>query len=134
MRYAWIEEFEGPRREELYEFYKKEWWTKGRTFSDVAQMLDHSDLTLGCCGENGKLVGFSRVLTDFTFKALIFDVIVHSDFRGYGIGKALIDRIIGHDALSKVNSFELYCPERLIPFYQKLGFNEGTSKLLRFKR
>jgi predicted GNAT family N-acyltransferase len=127
----WIEQFSEDRRQELYEFYSKEWWTQGRKFDDVMQMIEHSDLVLGCCSGDGRLVGFARVLTDFTFKAMIFDVIVAEVHRGHGVGNAIIDRIKGHDALRKVRSFELYCPDRLVAFYEGLGFTRSTSALLR---
>jgi GNAT superfamily N-acetyltransferase len=135
MAYRWIETFEGARQQELYELYRKEWWTAGRAFEDVMQMVAHSDITVGCCSnDENKLIGFARVLTDFTFKAMIFDVIVHDDFRGQGIGSAIIHRIIGDKSLEKVRGFELYCPDRLLPFYQKLGFAKRTSALLIHER
>jgi predicted GNAT family N-acyltransferase len=130
MRFEWIEEFDRAKREELFEFYKKEWWTEGRKFEDVMHMLDHSELCIGCCTAEGKLVGFARVLSDLTFKALIFDVIVHSEFRGFGIGRELIGRILVHAKLAKVSTFELYCPDQLLPFYSSLGFSKRSSHLL----
>ncbi|UUP15944.1 GNAT family N-acetyltransferase [Nitratireductor thuwali] len=134
MQYDWIDTFKGFRQQELYEIYRKEWWTQGRQFDDVMRMIEHSDLAVGCCAEDGRLVGFARVLTDFTFKALIFDVIVHEGFRGRGVGQAIVSRIIGHEALANVRSFELYCPEQVVPFYSKLGFSKRTSHLLSFAR
>jgi GNAT superfamily N-acetyltransferase len=128
--YEWIDIFEGDRQQELYAFYSKQWWTRGRTFEDVIRMIQHSDVVLGCCTEDGTLAGFARVLTDYTFKALIFDVIVREDFRGKGLGQVLVRRIIDHEALTMVRSFELYCPEALIPFYEKIGFERGKSALL----
>lgn len=73
---------------------------------------------------------FARVLSDFTFKAMIFDVIVAGQHRGQGLGQALVGRILNHEKLKRVKSFELYCPDRLVPFYEKLGFVKGTSSLL----
>lgn len=134
MNLHWIEAFEGQRTHELYALYCKEWWTQGRTFDEMTDMLVHSDLVLGCCSDDGQLVGFARVLTDYTFKALIFDVIIDEDFRGHGLGQSIVNRIINHETLSRVRSFELYCPERLVPFYEKLGFAKGTSLLLRHQR
>ena len=130
MDFEWIEHFDLQKREELFEFYKKEWWTKGRKFEDVTNMLDHSDINIGCCTTQGKLVGFARVLSDLTFKALIFDVIVHYDFRGFGIGRELVGKIINHTKLEKVATFELYCPDSLLPYYANLGFSKRTSHLL----
>ncbi|MDX8533475.1 GNAT family N-acetyltransferase [Mesorhizobium sp. VK25A] len=126
----WIETFQGGRQRQLYDLYSKEWWTKGRQFEDVIRMVEHSDLAIGLCSNSDQLIGFARVLTDYTFKAMIFDVIVHSDFRGQRLGQAIINRIIGHETLTEVRSFELYCPDNLIPFYSKLGFAKGTATLL----
>ncbi|MEP7454740.1 GNAT family N-acetyltransferase [Phyllobacterium sp. SB3] len=130
MNFHWIEAFEGQRAVELHDLYSKEWWTKGRSFDDMMRMLKHSDLTLGCCTENGKLIGFARVLTDYTFKAFIFDVIAHESFRGLGVGQRIVKRIFDHETLNGVRSFELYCPDHIAPFYEKLGFTRSTSSLL----
>ncbi|WP_332699985.1 GNAT family N-acetyltransferase [Devosia sp.] len=134
MQLHWIEQFAEDRRRELYAFYSKEWWTQGREYDDVIQVLEHSDIVLGCCSDAGRLIGFARVLTDFTFKAMIFDVIVDEPFRRQGVGNAIIDRIKGHEALQKVRSFELYCPDQLVAFYEGLGFAKSSSSLLRHQR
>nr|WP_276533943.1 GNAT family N-acetyltransferase [Brucella intermedia] len=97
---------------------------------DVTHMLAHCDLLLFCLDGNDRIAGFARVLSDFTFKAMIFDVIVAEEYRGQGLGQALVERILDHEKLKRVKSFELYCPDRLVPFYEKLGFVKGTSSLL----
>jgi predicted GNAT family N-acyltransferase len=126
----WIETFDGEKLRQLYDLYCREWWTVGRAFDDVVRMIEHSDLAIGLCSDDDRLVGFARVLTDYTFKAMIFDVIVHADLRGSGLGSAIVDRVISHESLARVRSFELYCPDSLVPFYEKLGFSRGTANLL----
>lgn len=128
--FQWIEELPVERYREFHAFYCNEWWTKERTLDDVTHMLGHCDLLLFCLDAKGQIAGFARVLSDFTFKALIFDVIVSEQHRGQGLGQALVERILSHEKLKRVKSFELYCPERLVPFYEKLGFVKGTSSLL----
>jgi predicted GNAT family N-acyltransferase len=130
MQGRWIETFEGERQRELYDLYSKEWWTAGREFEDVIKMMEHSDLAIGLCSDDDRLVAFARVLTDYTFKAMIFDVIVHSDFRGRGLGKAIVNRIVEHETLAQVRSFELYCPDDLVSFYGRIGFSKGRANLL----
>ncbi len=134
MPLSWIEKFDTGRQVELYEFYSLQWWTKSRSFDELVQMLKGSDITIGCCGDNGELIGFARVLTDYTFKAMIFDVIVRQDHQGSGTGREIIDRLINHHALNRVGSFELYCPDRIAPFYQHIGFKTSSSSLMIFKR
>ncbi len=126
----WIEIFEGERQRQLYDLYSKEWWTEGRAFEDVIRMVKHSDLAIGFCSDRDELIAFARVLTDYTFKAMIFDVIVSSGFRSKGLGKSIVNRILDHETLTRVHRFELYCPDNLIPFYSGLGFAKGTAKLL----
>lgn len=89
MDLQWIDRIEGPHRQELHALYRNEWWTKNRQFDDVVRMLDHCDIVIGCCAE-GKLVGFARVLTDYVYKAMIFDVIVDEKFRGTGLGQKIM--------------------------------------------
>ncbi len=115
---------------EFYALYSKEWWTQNRSYEDVINMLAHCDLIIACCDTQDRVVGFARVLTDYTFKALIFDVIIDETARGQGLGQEIVSRIIRHPDLQKVQSFELYCPERLILFYEKQGFVRGSSCLM----
>jgi len=81
------------------------------------------------------LIGFTRVLTDFTFKALIFDVIVHLDHRKEKLGDKLINLVKTHSKLRQVKHFELYCLPELFEFYKKHGFekNMGDIQLMRFQ-
>lgn len=128
--FHWSEYLPPEAYREFYSFYSKEWWTAARQFDDVLHMLEHCDLTLFCRDPDGEIIGFARVLTDFTFKATIFDVIVAEQARGQGLGKMLVQRILNHDKLRGVSSFELYCPDLLVSFYEKLGFVKGASALL----
>jgi len=41
------------------------------------------------------------------------------------LGKKLMDAIVGHPALVRVEHFELYCRPELIPFYERWGFKEA---------
>ena len=70
----------GPKHiAQLHELYQQEWWTKGRTLEETKNCVAGSQVCIGLVDANDDLIGFARVLTDFTFKALIFDVIVRKD-------------------------------------------------------
>jgi len=58
----------------LMELFASAWWTADRTTDDVARMLQESDiLTVLTDRSIDRLVGFARVLTDYTYVALILD-------------------------------------------------------------
>lgn len=107
---------------QLHQLYQKEWWTKARTLEDTRKCVANSQLCIALVDAQDDLIGFARVLTDFTFKALIFDVIVREDQRGKGLGDKLMGLIKSHDKLSGVRHFELYCLPDMKDFYAKHGF------------
>ncbi|OAI52915.1 GCN5 family acetyltransferase [Planctomycetaceae bacterium SCGC AG-212-F19] len=117
---------------DLVQMYQNEWWTKRRALSQVEQLLKHSDLIVGIC-EGERLVAFARVLTDFVFKAVIYDVIVDAGYRSQGLGRQLMDTIVNHPSLQSVKHLDLYCLPPLLPFYEQWGFTSNLGEL-RFMR
>ncbi|HEU4753554.1 MAG TPA: GNAT family N-acetyltransferase [Armatimonadota bacterium] len=129
-----IERLTDAQVEDLCRLYSGEWWCRARTPDGVRKMLEHTDLVVALAETGtGRLVAFSRVLTDRTYKALIFDVIVDAAHRGEGLGRLLMDAIFTHPLLSTVESFELYCLPERVPFYRKWGFTDELGDL-RFMR
>jgi GNAT superfamily N-acetyltransferase len=119
---------------QLMGLYAGEWWSAGRTSDDVAHMLQETDLLVTSVHRpTDRLVGFARVITDFAYLAVILDVIVAPDWRGSGLGSLLVDTIVGHARLARVQSLELVCQPSLVPFYSRHGFTDrvGGSRLMR---
>ena len=77
--------------------------------------------------------GLLVFVTDFIFKAIIFDVIVCSSQRGTGLGVKLMDSIQNHEELKDVTHLELYCLPEMEAYYQKFGFSTdvGNVRLMR---
>ncbi|HWZ33459.1 MAG TPA: GNAT family N-acetyltransferase [Bryobacteraceae bacterium] len=120
--------------EDLHRLYQNEWWTKDRTMEDVRRMLDATRVLVAFADPaTGRLIAFARVITDFAFKALVLDVIVDPSGRKSGMGRALIDAVVGHPELAGVQHFELYCRPELMPFYERWGFKQ-VDRDLRFMR
>jgi GNAT superfamily N-acetyltransferase len=125
---------EPARLAQLLELYRATWWADQRSAQDVERMLAGSDLVIALVdGASDRLVGFARVLTDFTYRAVVFDVIVAADDRGRGLGARLMDALVLHPRLAGVESIELVCQPGLIGFYERWGFTAGvgTSTLMR---
>jgi ribosomal protein S18 acetylase RimI-like enzyme len=106
--------------EQLMTLFQQAPWAKGRTLNDARDMLRHTDVAL-CAWDGDHLVGFGRVLTDFVYRATIWDVIVDEAYQKQGIGAEIVQRILHHPRLKKVELFWL-CTRRP-GFYEKLGFS-----------
>lgn len=115
---------------QLCALYHEEWWTLQRDPETVSKMLKHSDVVLGLLDGRNNLVGFSRVLSDYTYKALILDVIVSREWRGRGLGQLLLNTIITYPDFKGVHNFELYCLPELEPFYRKWGFRNISGNVV----
>lgn len=114
---------------QLHALYQQEWWTRGRTLADTRKCVEGSQIIIGLVDAGGSLQGFARVLTDYVFKALVFDVIVAGDRRGTGIGKALVSLVLNHRELRSVKKFELYCLPEVAGFYERLGFSGDVDRV-----
>jgi ribosomal protein S18 acetylase RimI-like enzyme len=109
-----------PDASQLLELFHQAPWAENRSLDDVKEMLRHTDLTLSAW-DGDRLIGFGRVLTDFIYRATIWDVIVDRAYQGQGVGTEIVRRILSHPRLKRVELFWL-CTRRP-GFYEKLGFS-----------
>jgi N-acetylglutamate synthase-like GNAT family acetyltransferase len=109
-----------PDVSQLLGLFRQAPWAKDRSLDDAKEMLRHTDLTL-CAWDGDQLIGFGRVLTDFVYRATIWDVIVDRAYQGQGVGTEIVKRILNHSRLKRVELFWL-CTRRP-GFYEKLGFS-----------
>ncbi|HYM38179.1 MAG TPA: GNAT family N-acetyltransferase [Nitrospiraceae bacterium] len=96
-------------------------WAKARTVAGITDMLAHTDLAISVW-DGPQLIGFGRVLTDYVYRASIWDVIVDPDYQGQDIGTQIMEKILHHPALTRVELFWL-CTRDKQTFYEKLGFS-----------
>ena len=114
---------------QLHQLYQNEWWTDKRTLEETQKVVDNSSIIIGLVDTEDNLIAFSRVLTDFTFKAIVFDVIVENSLRHKGLGKKLMNLILNHEKLQEVKHFELYCLPEMVEFYKAYGFEDDLNEL-----
>ncbi|HEX2549184.1 MAG TPA: GNAT family N-acetyltransferase [Gammaproteobacteria bacterium] len=69
----------------------------------------------------GKQVGFSRVITDYSEFASLWDVFIDDEHRGKGVGKALMKYLFSHYSLQGIFRWFLMT-EDAHGLYQKYGF------------
>ena len=69
--------------------------------------------------ENEQLLGFGRVISDGEYQAALYDIAVHPESQGKGVGRKIIQEL-----LSKVPTCNviLYATPGMEGFYKKLGF------------
>jgi ribosomal protein S18 acetylase RimI-like enzyme len=108
--------------DQLLALYGQTDWARDRSLEDITLMLAHTDVAISAW-DGPRLVGFGRVLTDYVFRASIWDVIVDRTYQDRDIGKGIIQRILTHPTLERVELFWL-CTRRYQGFYASLGFSD----------
>ena len=132
-KYRIVETLTESQVSDLMDLYKNEFWSDKRTRQDVVKMLASTDVIIGLVDECERLIGITRVLTDFVYRAMIFDVIIKPTHRKMGLGAKLMDAVLNHPKLQTVEHFYLNCLPNMMPFYERWGFSDdvGGLKFLR---
>jgi len=115
--------------QQLQALYHHALWAKGRNLDGIKRMLENTDYVFSAW-DGPRLIGFARVLTDRIYRATLWDVVVHPDYQGQGVGEALIKTILSHPVLSKVDKFWLNTRDKQA-FYERFGFVRSDQGMVR---
>ena len=123
----------GVTADELQTLYRFTRRGRSRSLDDIERMIAGTSLCFSArFVETGRMVAFCRILTDFVFRASLWDIMVHPDHQGKGLGTSLLRYALDHPAVRSIPLVITYTSE-LAPFLSQLGFShqEGTLMLLR---
>ena len=119
IRYSDSHDFDS---QQLLALFEQADWAHGRGLANIQRMLAETDVMISAW-DGSRLVGFGRVLTDYVYRASIWDVIVDVSYQDQDIGKGLVQRILTDPTLANVELFWL-CTRRYQGFYASLGFSD----------
>lgn len=101
--------------------------------------LDTEHLVLAICRIDGQLAGMASMATYKVisgYKGMVEDVVVADEFRGKGIGRALMEKLLWEAQrlqLTEVLLFSGHHREAAIKLYTSLGFKLKQSGLYTLK-
>lgn len=110
--------------EELEQLCDSVGWVR-RPLRKVKFALENSFLIVSIfkMNENNKrLVGFARVTSDGSFNATVWDVVIHPDFQGNGLGKLLMNQVIKELRQYDISTITLFADPEVVKFYKQIGF------------
>lgn len=109
---------------ELEELCDAVGWSR-RPIRKVRKAIQNSFLVITMWEQRGnrkRLIGFSRATSDHAFNATIWDVVVHPDCQGQGLGKALMKQLIKKLRSEDISNVTLFADPDVVNFYRQLGF------------
>jgi len=110
--------------EQITALYRNEgWWSKESDDPDqVAGIVSGSHLFL-IAEKAEEIVGMGRAISDGSSDAYIQDVTVKREFRGQGIGTAIIKELISRLKTDGMEWIGLIAERNSHGFYSRLGFS-----------
>ncbi len=100
-------------------------WAKGRSIEDLGVAIANSDPVISVW-DGQQLIGFARATSDCIYRATIWDVVIHPDYRGNGLGYKLVEAVLSHPRLQRVERIYLTTTHQQ-EFYEKIGFRQNST-------
>ncbi|MDD6795993.1 MAG: GNAT family N-acetyltransferase [Clostridiaceae bacterium] len=112
----------------ISDLLSKSYWAKDRSTETIKKSIENSICYGVFLKKDNKQVGFARVITDYSTMYYICDVIISEDYRGKGMGKALVDFIVNDTRLQGISGKLLTKDAHSL--YEKFGFNKVEGKYM----
>ncbi|HIK15155.1 MAG TPA: GNAT family N-acetyltransferase [Leptolyngbyaceae cyanobacterium M33_DOE_097] len=107
-------------------------WAQNRRVEDLEVAIANSKPVI-TAWEQDQLVGFARATSDGVYRATIWDVVIHPDYRGVGLGRRLVQTVLSHPHIANVERVYLMTTHQQT-FYERIGFQVNSSTTLVLNR
>ncbi len=106
-------------------FDRSAFWAAGRQPEDLAKAISYS-CPVVTAWHGDTLIGFARATSDGVYRATIWDVVIHDDYQGAGLGRKLVETVLSHPHMSHVERTYLMTTNQK-QFYERVGFSENMT-------
>lgn len=100
-------------------------WAKGRSIEDLGIAIANSDPVI-TVWDGERLIGFARATSDGIYRASIWDVAIDPEFRGVGLGSKLVETVLSHPRMNRVERVYLMTTHKQ-RFYERIGFQANST-------
>ncbi len=106
-------------------FNQAAFWARERSINDLKTAVLNSNPVV-TVWDGKTMIGFCRGTSDGVYRATIWDVVIHKEYQGLGLGRKLVETALSHPLISQVERVYLMTTYQE-KFYQKIGFQENQS-------
>ena len=109
-------------------------WGQGPSLEQTKLAMEHTLFRVSIF-DGYHIVAMARMIGDIGLDYYIKDVIVHPDYQGKGIGRRLIEELLGFIRENSIAGTSVYVelaamPDK-VPFYERFGFDQNAAQRLK---
>lgn len=131
IQFRYVESLQEADLRQLQALFKvAAFWACDRTPAAMATAIAHSHPVV-LAWDGAALIGFARATSDGVFRATLWDVVIHPHYQGAGLGRRLVETVLAHPHVSRVERVYLMTTHQQA-FYERIGFqtNDTTTMVL----
>ena len=123
-------------KEQIVDLYKAGgWWEDHYDPGGIDALIKGSfAFMVAVDAETGKAIGMGRVISDGASDAWLQDIVVLQEYRGQGIGRRIIGKLLEHCKTKELSWVGLVAEPGTGDFYKPLGFEVLPGEPMVFKR
>ena len=126
IQFRYTQSFSPQQIDQLCELFRlAAFWARERRPSEMAKAIANSN-PIVTAWDGEQLIGFARATSDGVFRATIWDVVIHPDYQGAGLGRRLVETLIAHPHMNKVERTYLMTTHQQ-RFYERIGFEKNST-------
>jgi len=126
IQFQYTDAFDQAQLAQLIDLFQQAaFWASDRTAEDMAIAIAHSHPVV-TAWDHDRLIGFARATADGVYRATIWDVVVHPDYQGEGLGRKLVETVLSHPLMSRIERVYLMTTHQQA-FYERIGFQENQT-------
>jgi ribosomal protein S18 acetylase RimI-like enzyme len=111
----------------VHDFLASSYWAEGRPRETVERLVRESQRVVGLY-EGDRQAGFARAFTDGASFVYLADVYVLPEYRGRGLGVALVREMVEHGPFEGLRW--LLHTRDAHDLYRRVGFGEPSDRLM----
>ncbi|MEG4504166.1 GNAT family N-acetyltransferase [Microcoleus sp. F6_B4] len=100
-------------------------WARERKIEDWEIAIANSEPVV-TVWDGSRAIGFARATSDGIYRATIWDVAIHPDYQGAGLGRKLVQTVLSHPRMCRVERVYLMTTYKQ-SFYERIGFQQNAS-------
>ncbi|MBN2460935.1 MAG: GNAT family N-acetyltransferase [Candidatus Cloacimonetes bacterium] len=118
-----------PDSEEFFHLFETTGWNKDYRVNpeELFLVLKNSWFCLSGYLDN-RLIGFGRIVSDGLLHAMIYDMIIHPDYQGYGYGALILKKLLEKCQSHRIRDIQLFSARNKMGFYKRFGFTTRPAE------